>query len=217
MINVRLYFTKTDRLRFISHLDMNRFMNRAVRRAKLPIWYTEGFNPHPHIIFALPLSLGFESTYDAVDLRLTDDDIEIDTLCDRLNAVCPEGIHFFDAATPVAKISAVTFADFEITFSDNGALETPLKSMLSLERIVCEKKTKKGGIKEIDLKEKLVSADISSNEDGNTRLSLRLPAGSADNVNPELFINYLFEHDTNYYCYRVVRTSLLDEKQNLFR
>lgn len=216
MKNVRLYFTKTDRLRFISHLDMNRFMNRAVRRAKLPIWYTEGFNPHPHIIFALPLSLGFESTYDVVDLRLTDDDIEIDTLCDRLNAVCPEGIHFFDAKEPVAKIAAVTYADFEITFADEGALEGDINALLEKESIICEKKTKKGGIKEIDIKQKLVSASVNT-ADGNTVLSLRLPAGSADNVNPELFTNYLFENGAEYYCYRVVRTSLLDEKQNLFK
>ncbi len=216
MKTVRLYFTKTDRLRFISHLDMNRFMNRAVKRAKLPIWYTEGFNPHPHIVFALPLSLGFESTYDAVDLRLTQDDYPTETLCDSLNAVCPEGIHFFDAAEPVKKISAVTFADFTVTFEDEGKLEQPLKEMLSAESIICEKKTKKGGTKQIDLKAKLISADVSP-KDGNTVLTLRLPAGSVDNVNPELFINYLFEQIGEYYCYRVVRISLLDSEQQLFR
>lgn len=216
MKNVRLYFTKTDRLRFISHLDMNRFMNRAVRRAGLPIWYTEGFNPHPYIIFALPLSLGFESTYDAVDLRLTDDELPIDTLCDRLNAVCPEGIHFFSAEEPVRKIAAVTYADFEITFADSGALENALCVLLDKDSIICEKKTKKGGIKQIDIKEKLVSAAVDT-ADGNTRLKLRLPAGSADNVNPELLINYLFENGAEYYCYRVVRTALLDDNMDLFK
>ena len=71
-------------MRFISHLDMTRFMARVIRRAELPVWYTEGFNPHLYMTFALPLSLGFESEYEVVDIRLLDDGYPIDTLCDKL-------------------------------------------------------------------------------------------------------------------------------------
>ena len=67
-------------MRFISHLDMTRFMSRTIRRAELPVWYTEGFNPHLYMTFALPLSLGFESDYEVVDIRLLDDNYDISTL-----------------------------------------------------------------------------------------------------------------------------------------
>ena len=58
---VRLVFSKTGRARYISHLDLNRTMARVLRRAGIPLWYTEGFNKHPYITFAAPLSLGCES------------------------------------------------------------------------------------------------------------------------------------------------------------
>ena len=90
--SVRLFYTKHGRMRFISHLDMTRFMARVIRRAELPVWYTEGFNPHLYMTFALPLSLGFESEYEAVDIRLLQDDYDLSILCDKLNAVCPEYI-----------------------------------------------------------------------------------------------------------------------------
>ena len=69
---VRIRFSKTGRARYISHLDLNRTMTRAVRRAGLPIWYTEGFNPKPKITFAAPLSIGTESMCEFMDIRLTE-------------------------------------------------------------------------------------------------------------------------------------------------
>ena len=70
---VRLNFSKTGRAIYISHLDINRMMTRAVRRAKLPMWYTEGFNPHPYLTFALPLSLGQSSDCEYMDIRIEGD------------------------------------------------------------------------------------------------------------------------------------------------
>ena len=59
MRNVRIWFVKDFECRYISHLDLNRTMLRALHKSKLPIWHTEGFNPHPFATFPLPLSLGF--------------------------------------------------------------------------------------------------------------------------------------------------------------
>ena len=74
MRNVRIIYKKKSLLKFISHLDMNRFMTRVLRRTDIPFWYTEGFNTHLYINFALPLSLGFESDYEIMDLKITDDE-----------------------------------------------------------------------------------------------------------------------------------------------
>ena len=59
MIDKRIRFTKTGEAKYISHLDLYRFMLRALKRAKLPVWHTEGFNPHVYVTFALPLSLKY--------------------------------------------------------------------------------------------------------------------------------------------------------------
>ena len=68
--DVRVWFSKTGTARYISHLDLNRCMSRAFHKAKLPLWYTEGFNPHVFLTFAAPLSLGFEGRHESMDIRL---------------------------------------------------------------------------------------------------------------------------------------------------
>ena len=130
-------------MRFISHLDMTRFMSRLIRRANIPVWYTEGFNPHLYMTFALPLSLGFESDYNVLDIRVLDDDYDISVLPEKLNAVCPPYITFFDVAEPQKKAGDVTAAEFDITFDDNGVIAKDINDFLVRDSIVVLKKTKK--------------------------------------------------------------------------
>ena len=214
--SVRLFYTKKGRMRFVSHLDMTRFAARIIKKAGLPIWYTEGFNPHPYITFALPLSLGFESDYEIMDIRLTDDDYPIDTLCDRLNTVSPEYIRFFDAKEPQKKVGTITAAEFYIEFDDGGALAPILSDFLKRESIPCLKKTKKGGEKEIDLAPKIIKHEVST--DKNTHLLVTLPAGGGENLNPELLLGAFFEQSgSDYYCYQVNRTVVLDDQMSLLK
>lgn len=208
---VRVFYEKTGRMKFVSHLDMNRFMIRAIRRAEIPIWYTEGFNPHPYIVFALPLPLGFEGRYEIMDLRITDDNFPEDEIAKRLNSVCPEYLNFFSCAAPVQKLKEVAFADYEIVFDDGGVLEEPLAEFLRREKIMCSKKTKKGDVKEIDIAGKLSNIKIAKNADNCTVLNLRLPAGSQENINPQIFITAFYEQtENNYYCYEITRTDILN-------
>ena len=97
MNRLRAVFEKKGRARYISHLDLNRCMLRTFRRSKLPIWYTEGFNPHPYFSFALALSLGFESKCEILDFNITED-ISCDVVRDRLNEVMPEGMKILSVA-----------------------------------------------------------------------------------------------------------------------
>lgn len=203
-------------MRFISHLDMTRFLARAIRRAEIPVWYTEGFNPHLYMTFALPLSLGFESEYEVVDIRITDDSFDIGRLCDRLNSVCGEFMHFYDAAEPVLKTGGVAGADFKITFDDGGTAEKKLDSFLNRKSITVTKKTKKGELKEIEVADKIMSFST-ENVDGNTVLKIRLPAGSVENLNPELILNRFFAENDEYYNFIINRTAILDADGNLFK
>ena len=203
-------------MRFISHLDMTRFMARLIRRAQLPVWYTEGFNPHLYMTFALPLSLGFESEYEVVDIRLLDDNYDISTLPEKLNAVCPPYIRFFDAAEPIKKAGDVAAAEFVITFDDGGEIRDALNHFLSRESITVLKKTKKGDIKELEVADKIKEFSVDE-KDGNTLLRITLPAGSSENLNPELFLNKFFEEYGKYYCYVINRTAILDASGKLFK
>ena len=96
---MRLRFEKTGRAIYISHLDMMRTMQRVFARAGLEMKYSEGFNPHPQISIALPLSVGTGSLCEIMDFRLTSD-TELETLPERMNAVMPEGIRVIEAYEP---------------------------------------------------------------------------------------------------------------------
>lgn len=194
---------------------MTRFMARAIRRAELPVWYTEGFNPHLYMTFALPLSLGFESDYGVLDIRVLDDDYDISTIPEKLNAVCPPYIQFFGAAEPIKKAGDVAWAQFSITFDDKGKLAKILASFLSRDSITVLKKTKKGGEKLLEVADKIKGFSVES-KNGNTVLNITLPAGSTENLNPELFLGKFFEENNNYYCYVVNRTAILDTNEKLF-
>ena len=83
--DIRIFFTKTGMAKYISHLDLMRCMTRAVKRAQLPLWFTEGYNPHLFMTFARPLSLGQESLCESVDVRLVGE-MTFKEIKTRLNA-----------------------------------------------------------------------------------------------------------------------------------
>ena len=71
--SIRIKFRKTGRLRYISHLDLDRTVRTALVRTKIPIWYTEGFNPHAKMVFAQPLPLFAESECEYLDIKITEE------------------------------------------------------------------------------------------------------------------------------------------------
>lgn len=210
MKNVRLFYKKSGAARFVSHLDTMRFMTRLLRRAELPVWYTEGFNPHLYITFALPLSLGMSSEYEIADIRLTDDDFPLDEICEKLNANSTDGYFFFNADEPADKLSDVAFAEFLVTFDDDGQFAESLKSFLESDEIIIEKKTKKGDIKAINVKENIKSFCVTAKQ--NTCLKITLPAGNQQNINPDLIVKK-FSGVNNCNCFtKTTRLSLLNSE-----
>ena len=209
MKNVRLFYKKRGRARFVSHLDTMRFMTRLLRRAGLPVWYTEGFNPHLYITFAMPLSLGFESEYEIADIRLTDDNYPLDGICEALNNNSTDGFYFFAAKEPSEKLSSLCYAVFSAEFDDGGALAESLERFLSSGNIPVEKKTKKGDIKTINAADDIKAFSVEKG--GCTRLKITLPAGPSKSVNPELIIKK-FLTVAGKECYvNITRLSLLCE------
>ena len=77
MKNVRIFYRKKGRMKFVSHLDMNRFMSRIINKAKVPVWFTEGFNRHLYLNLAVPLSLGYEGLYEGMDVKTEDENCDL--------------------------------------------------------------------------------------------------------------------------------------------
>lgn len=209
MKNVRLFYKKQGTARFMSHLDTMRFMTRLLRRTGLPVWYTEGFNPHLYITFALPLSLGFESEYEIADIRLTDDSFPLENVCRALNQNCPDGFLFFKAADPVCRLSDLAFAEFNIFLDDKLTLYDALNNFLKKDEVLLEKKTKKGDIKLINAADDIKYSEVK--KDGGTKLKIILPAGNNKNINPDLIIKKFLSENGSDVFYKIVRVSLLKD------
>ena len=111
MKHVRIWFSKTGTAKYISHLDLNRCMSRAVHKAKLPLWYTEGFHPHAFLTFALPLSLGAEGLRESMDIKM-EEDLCPEEIRDRLNAALPPDIRVLDVTEPVMKPGQIAWASY---------------------------------------------------------------------------------------------------------
>jgi len=188
MIPKRLWFCKEGPAKYISHLDLNRYFARVFRKAKLPLWYTEGFNPHPFMVFTLPLSLGMTGVRESLDIRLTEK-LGKEEILARLNQSLASGIRFFDVTEPQKKAGDVSFASYTVSlFPEDGnpaALAAAAQALLQAPQVVVEKRSKSGA-KPFDLSPYLKDASVKAEADA-VRVSLFFPAGSRENVSPKLF------------------------------
>ncbi len=147
MDKLRLRFEKTGRAVWISHLDLMHTMQRAFSRAGCALKYSEGFNPHPQISIALPLSVGMASVCEIMDFRLIED-AGLGDLPARLTAVMPEGIRVTDCYEQVNKVALLKYleinGEFEYDERDAALMAAALERFFARDAIVIEKKTKRG-------------------------------------------------------------------------
>lgn len=214
MKNVRIWFKKEGLSKYISHLDLNKVMTHAFNRSKIPLWHTEGFNPHPFITFALPLALGFSGECETMDIRLLEESFNLSSIPELLNMSLPDGISVYKAAEPVMKPADISMANYEIYLSCydqcSQVLYDKLNEILGGEAVITQKKTKKG-IKDIDLKPYLTNYSLTDTSDG-VLFSITLPAGSRENINPILYINALKNKTGREYYYRAVRKRIMNSE-----
>ncbi len=147
MRETRLIFSKIGQSVFISHLDLMRTMQRSFLRAGLRIWHTEGFNPRPYMVFALPLPVGCESVCELVDFRVLDD-IQGKELVNRLVPCCPAGIIPIEAYVPEHKFKEIKWLRLSgvLEFDHADIMETvrAVQHLLSRNELIVQRKTKRG-------------------------------------------------------------------------
>lgn len=213
MREVRLRFSKTGQAKYISHLDINRVFSRALARAKINLWYTQGFNPRPYMSFSLPLSLGVESYCENVDLRILDD-LTDEEIKDRMNNALPLGIRIVDVYEDFMDCHDIVYSDYvyKFEFKDNETALEKINAVLESDEILAQKKAKQGKrriLKETDIKQFIVKYNASI-RDNNIVLNIRLLAGPDKNLNPTLLFDTIIRLiDMDYEWKSIGRISLL--------
>ena len=168
-------FGKRPRLRFISHLDLQRFMQMALNRTGLPIQYSQGFNPHPLMSFGSALALGWTSDYEVLDVRLSAP-MGRGRCEEAMRRALPEDLPVLEVKLvedrrPAAMAQAVA-SDYHVTILDDGSrvLIDAIPGFLAAEQVYALKKTKSGE-KEVDIRPMVLS--LTPAEDGfDARLTL---------------------------------------------
>lgn len=191
----RVWFRKGDRVRYISHLDVLRYWERAIRRAGLPLSYSQGFTPHPKLAFAGPLPLGFTAEAEVMDVTL-DDRVDLAAFRERLAEQTSGDLRLVDAVEiPVsapAPQALTLWADYAVDLpgvpvdAARGAVATFLARR---EFPWCEERKEK--TREYDLRSAVAVLEASP-ADGGTQLRMRLQADQELMARPEQLVAALF-------------------------
>lgn len=191
MDKLRLRFKKTGRAVYISHLDLMHTMQRAFSRAGYELKYSEGFNPHPQISIALPLSVGAASLCEIMDFRLKED-AELSTMAARLSAAMPEGIEVTEVYEQSRKVSEIKWLQIEGVFEyderDTAEMKAALEDFYAAESIVITKKTKRG-MGESDIRPAIKTISFEAAEDA--VIVKALVSAQEPTLNPELLAQAL--------------------------
>ena len=218
MRDVRIWFSKSGAVKYVSHLDMFRLMTRAVRRADIPLWYTEGFNPHPYISFLQPLPLGVETQYEPLDIRI-EGEISNEEIKDRLNAVMPSGMVIKAVTQAFCKPAEAAFGEYEIVLDAEDITAEQVVNIIAAGELTCEKSAKVRGrksTKTVDVTAAIHSYAVETMED-TTVIHIILPASPALTLNPLQFLSAISaKHGSALYPLSASRTKLLCEDMTDF-
>lgn len=153
-IKVRVKFSKTGSLKFISHLDLNRTMQSVFIRSKLPFWYTEGFNPHPRVAFTPPLSVGVSSLTEFMDFKMVAE-VPPQEIIDKLNASFPKGLRAIECYAPASHFRDIKWSLYEIKFELMHDIPEDIcqraEEIFGADEIIIEKFSKKGEPKQVNI------------------------------------------------------------------
>ena len=211
-LKVRIKFSKTGALRYIGHLDVMRYFQKAIRRTDIAASYSNGFSPHMIMSFAEPLGVGLTSIGEYFDLEL---DYNENTcpggqyLLDALNAQMADGINVLSARkieegrknNAMSLVAAASYTISFVTGADKTETEwdSLLENFLAQETISAEKKTKTG-VKTEDIRPLIYAMEFTAvpeeeREEGFPKaIRLFCSSGSAANLKPDTVMGAFFAH-----------------------
>lgn len=191
----RVWFGKSERVRHISHLDVLRYWERAIRRAGLPLSYSQGFTPHPKIAFAAPLPLGFVGEAEVMDVTL-DERVAAEEFSKRLTLETTTDLDVrqvseiaLSTPPPQAALSVADYRlDLDVPLADAQAA---LEAFLTLAQFPWTEERREGKTRSYDLRVGVVALKAEGVEDA-TRLCMRLRADQELTARPEQVVAALF-------------------------
>lgn len=203
---LRVFWQKLGNSKYISHLDTQRAINRALVRSGLPLYYSQGFNPHLKLVFALPVSIYQEALYDVFDIDITEK-VPADKAAAMLAAVMPPNTPVIGAAYPKKKFKELYAASYDITLeTDLSAAE--VESALS-GAVVVEKKSKKK-CETVDISPMILKVSAKDGDNG-VSLTAVLSAAPDAYLNPKYLVDFLGDRVR---FAQTVRTMLYDKEMN---
>ncbi len=219
MDKYRMLFAKTGRAVYISHLDLMRTITRAFLRAECRLKYSEGFNPHPNISIALPLSVGCESVCEIMDFKMLED-MPCEEIKSRISDQFPEGIEVIDVYEMQRKVKEIKWLRisgvFEYDERDAAQMAEKLNEFYAAESIVITKKTKRG-MGESDIRPAI--KEISFDSSGRDVILSAVISAQEPTLNPELIADALRqlapEYAPDFAKFR--RLEIFDENMEIFR
>ena len=218
MRDVRIWFSKSGAVRYVSHLDMFRLMTRAVRRADIPLWYTEGYNPHPYISFLQPLPLGVETCYEPLDIRI-EGDITHEEIKDRLNAVMPDGMHIEAVTQAFCKPAEAAYGEYKVVLDAADISAEDVVRIIENGGLTCEKSAKvrgRKGTKIVDVSAAIHSYEVKTEND-TVVILVTLPASPELTLNPLQFLSGISnQYGTTLYPLSACRIRLLCADMSAF-
>ena len=184
-------FGKQPRLRFISHLDLQRFFQRAVNRTGLPVAWSQGFNPHPVMSFGSALALGWTSEYEVIDIKLSAPMGRKRTE-DAVRAALPEDLPVYEVRMVddkhAAPMALVRMSDYVVRLEGENAPAVLERIPVFLQReVVTTVKKTKSGEKEINARPLVV--EMEPLEEGSFRTRLMLT--ESQSIKPEMLVGLL--------------------------
>lgn len=219
MDKYRMLFAKTGRAVYISHLDLMRTITRVFLRAECRLKYSEGFNPHPNISIALPLSVGCESVCEILDFKMLED-MPCEEIKSRISDQFPEGIEVIDVYEMQRKVKEIKWLRisgvFEYDERDAAQMAEKLNEFYAAESIVITKKTKRG-MGESDIRPAI--KEISFEASGRDVILSAVISAQEPTLNPELIADALRqlkpEYAPDFAKFR--RLEIFDENMEIFR
>lgn len=220
---VRLRFVKRGSLAYIAHLDLVRTLTKAIARAGIPVRYSEGFNPHPRLSFAVAMSIGLESDCELLDIRLVKE-VDPSLLLAAFNATLTEELQATEAYLPQSKFTDIAYSSYRMEIVTAGATEALAKEAerLLTEGPVVVFKRSKSGDKDTDISGGIKEATLRC-EAGTLILDTVLAADNAGFINPEYLVTFLKERlgilqgDEMKERYSILRTGLYRADMTPFR
>lgn len=200
-------YGKDHRAQYISHLDFLRTIGRAMRRAGLPLEYSQGFNPHPLITFAAPISVGIKSRCEMFCARLTED-ITADEFKERLKNAMPDCLPILDVTKNEIEFKNICSADYEIE-TENIVTGEQIKVFMAQQQILIDKKTKKG-IKETDIKADIFDISVKDNI-----ISATLKTSDSGSLKPMLLVSAINKYGIDTGFCRYLRLRFRDADKNV--